>query len=179
MGDTVRDVGGALVAAVADLKPGLEPLLWLVFYMLALLAFVQGCLRLSRKANGDAGAGSLWGAGVSFVIAAVLAWMPQVLSGAGESLFGKETAASVALGYGGREANYQPLLEAVVWIVRVIGLLSFAKGMYVLRGASDGVPGATVSGAAMHLVGGAMAWHILFLLRAIQETLGISVLRIT
>ena len=178
MGDAARDVGGALVAAVADLKPGLEPLIWTVFYLLALVVFVQGCLRLARRANGEAGSGSLWGAGVSFLIAAVLVWMPQVLSGAGESLFGKETAASVTLGYGGRDANYEPLLAAVVWIVRIIGLLSFAKGMYVLRGASDGVPGASVSGAAMHLVGGVMAWHILLLVKAVQETLGISVLRI-
>ena len=178
MGSGATDVGGALVRAVEDMDSAVYALIRLALYLLALLAFVQGCLRLLRRANGGPGGESLWGAAVSFAIAAVFVAIPEVLTGAGETFFGKETAVSATLGYGGREANYEPLLQAVAWIVRMIGLLSFARGMYVLRGASDGVPGATVSGAAMHLVGGAMAWHILLLLRAVQETFGISVLRI-
>ena len=173
------DVAGALVKAVNDVDSAVYFAIRTVLYLLGVVAFVQGCLRLLRRANEGVAGQSLWGAVASFAIAAVFVSIPEVLRGAGETFFGGETAVSAALGYGGRAVDYEPLLQAVTWIVRMVGLLSFAKGMYVLRGASDGVPGATVSGAAMHLVGGAMAWHILVVLEAVQETLGISVLRIT
>lgn len=178
MGSGAVDVGGALVNAVKDVDWAVYTAITTVLYLLGVLASAQGCLRVLRRANEGLAGESLWGAAVSFVIAAVFMWIPEILRGAGETFFGGETAVSATLGYGGRDANYEPLLQALTWIVRMVGLLSFAKGMYVLRGASDGVPGATVSGAAMHLVGGAMAWHILVLLEAVQETLGISVLQI-
>ena len=172
------DVGGALVAAVKDLKGPVMALISLVCYLLALLAFVQGCLRVLRHSNGGGNGPSLWGVGSSFLIAVVLVSWPAVLRGAGDTLFAGSSPASATLAYGAGGVKYGELLAALVWIVRVVGLLSFVKGVYVLRGASDGVPGATVSGAAMHMVGGAMAWHILALLWAVQKTLGISVLKI-
>ena len=173
------DVGGALVNAVADLKTPVMALIWLAFYALAVFAFVQGCLRVLRNANAGGGGPSLWGAGLSFLMAAVLMWVPNVLWGAAETFFAGSNVSTATLGYGTRGAGYEKLLAAMFWIVQVVGLLSFARGMYVLRGASDGVPGATVSGAAMHMVGGVMAWHILPVLGAVQATLGISVLRIS
>lgn len=178
MGKTDGGIGGALVKAVADLEPGVTALIWAVCYLLAVLAFVQGCLRLLRHANAGGAGPPLWGAAMSFAIAGVLAALPGVLAAAGETLFGGTTAVSATLGYGGGGRGYAPLLAALAWIVQLVGLIGFVKGIYVLRGASDGVPGATVSGASMHIVGGAMAWHILPLLAAVQTTLGISVLRI-
>ena len=172
-------IGGALVKAVEDLDAGVMALIWVAFYLLAAIAFVQGCLRLVRHANAGGAGPSLWSAGMSFVIAGVLMSLPGVLQGAGETFFGGESAAAATLGYGGGGEDYGKLLGALVWIVRVVGLISLARGLYVLRGASDGVPGATASGAAMHMIGGIMLWHILSLLGAVQTTLGISVLKIT
>ena len=171
-------IGGALIRAVEDLDPYAMALIWAVCALLAVFAFVQGCLRLMRHANTGGAGPSLWSAGASFLIAGVLMALPGVLAGAGETFFGTDSATSAVLAYGGGGHDYGKLVDALVWIVRVVGLISFAKGMYVLRGASDGVPGATVSGASMHMLGGAMAWHILLLLGAVQTTLGISVLTI-
>ena len=171
-------MGTALVAMVADLRTPVMRLILVFCYVLALLCVVQGCLRLLRHANSGGNGPSLWGAALSFLMAGVLASLTAVLGSAGETFFGAGSPASATLGYGGGGANYDELLGALVWIVRVVGLLSFVKGFYVLRGASDGVPGATVSGAAMHIVGGAMLWHIVAVLWAVQNTLGISVLRI-
>ncbi|MDE0173305.1 MAG: hypothetical protein OYH76_19190 [Defluviicoccus sp.] len=175
----MNDLAGALIAAVADLKPGVMLLIGLACYLLALLVFVQGCLRILRHVD-TAGAGpSLWSAAASFLIAAGLIWLPGVLAGAGKTFFAGQTPGVATLGYGGRGEDFGELLKALFWIVQVIGLLAFVKGLFVLRGASDGAPGATVSGAAMHLIGGLMAWHILALIAAVQTTLGIRVLTIS
>ena len=171
-------IGGALIRAVEDLDASVMALIWAACYLLAALAFVQGCLRLLRHANSGGAGPSLWSAAVSILIAGVLMALPGVLEGAGETFFGAESATSATLGYGGGGHDYGKLLAALAWIVRVVGLIGFVKGIYVLRGASDGVPGATVSGASMHMIGGAMAWHILPLLGAVQTTLGITVLKI-
>ncbi len=171
-------IGGALIRAVEDLDARVMALIWVICFLLAVLAFIQGCLRLMRHANAGGAGPSLWSAGVSFLIAGVLMALPGVLAGAGETFFGRDTATSAMLSYSGGGHDYGELLAALAWIVRVVGLISFVKGIYVLRGASDGAPGATVSGASMHMIGGVMAWHILPLLTAVQTTLGISVLKI-
>ena len=171
-------IGGALIRAVEDLDARVMALIWAVCFLLAVFAFIQGCLRLMRHANAGGAGPSLWSAGVSFLIAGVLMALPGVLAGAGETFFGKDSATTAMLAYGGGGADYGRLVAALAWIVRVVGLLSFVKGLFVLRGASDGAPGATVSGASMHMIGGVMAWHILPLLGAVQTTLGISVLKI-
>ena len=171
-------IGGALIRAVEELDAHVMALIWAVCFLLAVFAFIQGCLRLMGHANAGGAGPSLWSAGVSFLIAGVLMALPGVLAGAGETFFGADSATSATLGYGGGGHDYGKLLAALAWIVRVVGLIGFVKGIYVLRGASDGAPGATVSGASMHMIGGAMAWHIVPLLGAVQATLGISVLRI-
>lgn len=175
----MKGIAGALIAAVADLKPWAMLLIGVVCYLLALLAFVQGCLRILRHVDMGGAGPSLWSAASSFVIAAGLVWLPAVLEGAAGTFFAGKTPGTATLGYGGRGQDFDELLEALFWIVRVVGLLAFVKGLFVLRGASDGAPGATVSGAAMHLIGGLMAWHILALIAAVQTTLGIRVLTIS
>ena len=176
---TVPDIGGAMVKAVGDLKAPVMAVILLACYALAILAFIQGCFRVLRHANSGGGGPPLWGAGLSFLMAAVLAWVPNVLWAAGETFFAGSTASAATLGYATRGAGYEKLLAALFWAVNVVGLLAFVKGLFVLRGASDGAPGATVSGAAMHMAGGVMAWHIVPLIGAVQATLGISVLTIS
>ena len=67
------------------------------------------------------------------------------------------------------------MLTVVGWV----GVLAFLRGAFVLRAAADGVPGASVGRAAMHMLGGICAWHIESLIGAVQTSLGIQVLRVT
>lgn len=175
----MNGIGGALVSAVADLEGPILLLVALFCYLAALVVFVQGCTRLVRYSEGGPAAQSLWGIGVTFAVAAALVSLPGVLEGAGETLFAGLAPGGATLGYGGRSADYEQLLGAVFAIVQIVGLVAFVQGMFVLRGASDGQPGATVSRAAMHMVGGLLGWHILAVLGGVQETLGISVLKIS
>ena len=172
-------IGGALVAAVGDIGPGLTMLLSLIFYLLGLIVFFQGCLRLLKYSEDRFHAPSMGGTVVSFVASAVLVSLPQVLQAGGETFFPADTPVTANLGYGARAEDYDKLLAAVFTIVWIVGVLAFVKGIYALRAASDGRAGATVGGAVLHMVGGLMAWHIVGLLDAVQTTLGISVLRIS
>lgn len=172
-------LAGALVQAVADLEGPILLLAGLFCYLAALIVFVQGCLRLARYSEVGAGGGSLWGAGAAFAVAAVLVSLPGVLEGAGESLFAGLSPGGAALGYGERSADFEKLLGAVFAIVQIVGLVAFVQGLFVLRAASDGQPGATVSRAAMHMIGGLLGWHILAVLIGVQKTLGIAVLNVS
>ena len=175
-----NDLGGAMISLVRGLDPALMGLIAAACYLLALLAFVQGCARLLRlsedRFNGPSGAGTA----LCFLVCVVMASFPSWLAAGGESLFGQETAASASLGHhSGRGADYDALIGAVLSVVGWVGLLAFLRGVFVLRAAADGVPGASAGRAAMHMLGGVCAWHIESLIGAVQTSLGIQVLRIT
>ena len=172
-------IGEMLARAVADLDGPLRLLLSIVCYVLALIAFFQGCLRLLKYNEDKFHAPSVSGTVVSFLIAFVLIALPRVIEAGGQTFFAGDSPVRVSLGYGGRAADYDRMLGAVLTIVELIGLLAMIKGIFVLRAASDGSGGATVPGAAMHMLGGLMLWHIGWVLLAVQTTLGIGVLRIS
>ena len=177
MGET--DLGGALISLVRNLDPALMGLIAVACYLLALLAFIQGAARLLRLSEDRFHGPSAAGTALCFLVCLVMVSFPSWLSAGGESLFGEGTAASASLGHGGRGADYNALLGAVLTIVGWVGLLAFLRGVFVLRAAADGVAGASAGRAAMHMLGGVCAWHTESLIGAVQTSLGIQVLRIT
>lgn len=172
-------IGEALVDAVADLDSPLRMLLSIVCYLLALIAFFQGCIRLLKYNEDKFHAPPLSGTVTSFAIAVVLIALPRVMEAGGQTFFRGDTPVSVSLGYGARAADFDRMLGALLTVVELVGLLAFVKGIYVLRAASDGRGGASVPAAAMHMIGGLMLWHIAWVLLAVQTTLGIGVLRVS
>ena len=175
-----RDLGEALISLVRDLDPALMGLIEAACYLLGLAAFVQGAARLLRLSEDRFHGPSAAGTALCFLVCLVMVSFPSWLSAGGESLFGTGTAASASLGHHSRRgADYDALLGAVLTIVGWVGLLAFLRGVFVLRAAADGVPGAGAGRAAMHMLGGVCAWHAESLIGAVQTSLGIQVLRIT
>ncbi len=175
-----NNLAEALVSLVRDLEPGLMMLVAVACYLLGLFAFFQGAIRLLKTSEDKFHAPSAAGTALCFLISAVMAAFPSWLAGTGESLFGTgRTAAIASLGYGGRSADYDALLDAVFAIVAWVGLFAFLRGAFALRAAADGAPGATGARAFLHMLGGVAAWHVTALIDAVQTTLGIRVLSIT
>ncbi len=173
-----NDAGQAMISLVRDIAPGFAAVIAIVCYVLALAAFLQGLFRLLRMSNGGSGAPGGWGAVLSFVITAIMATFPSWLDAAGNSLFGvPRPSASAGLAYGGGAAGHDALLAAVFTIVRLVGLCAFLRGVFVLRAAADHRPGASAGGACAHIVGGIGGWHITGVIDALQNSLGIQVLR--
>ena len=173
-------IAGAVISAVADLEGPILLLVALFCYLAALVVFVQGCMRLVRYSDGAAAGQPLWGIGVTFAVAAALVSLPRVLEGAGESPVrragpGRRRRSDMEDAPPTTSSCLAPCSRSS----RSSGWWRSSKGCSSLRGASDGQPGATVSRAAMHMVGGLLGWHILAVLAAVQATLGISVLKIS
>ena len=170
-------VGGALIALVADLLPGLLLLVATACRLLGLGLFLIGALRLVRQGSGTREHPAM-GTAVTFLAAAVLFALPAWLDGAGDTLFGDARHGGV-LGYTGGGGDLTALIEAVFAIVAVVGLAAFIRGVFALRAAADNVPGASVGAAAMHLLGGVAAWHMPALVGALQTSLGLHILDIS
>ena len=175
---SAQDPGAAMVALARDLDPGLSALVAGVCWLLAFLAFGQGLLRLLKTSEDKFHAPSLAGTALCFLICAVLAAFPSWIAAAGETLFGPAPPAAAALAWAGAQGGaWNELVLAVFWAVSWIGLFAFLRGVFLLRAAADGRAGATAGRAAMHMLGGVLAWHMAAFVDAVQSTLGIRVLQ--
>ena len=180
------DEGGSLadmlVSLVRDIDEPLRIGISVVCYLLALGLFAQGCLRLLRVSNGFQGPPGM-GTALCFVGCVVLVTLPSWIVGGELTLFGGRTGGvGATLGYGaGGDASdaMNELLKAVFIIVGLVGLIAFIRGVFVLRAAADGRPGASAGGAAVMMFGGLLAWHIVPVIGALQNSLGIKVLEIS
>ena len=175
-------IADALVSLVRDVDGPLKLLISAVCYLLALGAFAQGCLRLLRSVNGFQGPGGI-GTALCFLVCVVLVTLPSWIVGGELTLFGERTGgvgATLGYGGGGDEADaINEVLHAVFVIVGLVGLIAFIRGLFVLRAAADGRQGASAGSAAVMMFGGLLAWHIVPVLGALQNSLGIKVLEIS
>lgn len=171
-----QDPGAALAAIARDLDAGLSGLVAGVCWLLAFLAFGQGMLRLLKTSEDKFHAPSISGTALCFLICAVLAAFPSWIAAAGETLFGP--APSAALAWAGAQGGaWNELLLAAFWAVSWVGLFAFLRGVFMLRAAADGRAGATAGRAAIHMLGGVLAWHAAAFVEAIQSTLGLRILQ--
>ena len=180
--DEGRSIADALISLVRDVDEPLRLAISAVCYLLALGLFAQGCMRLLRASDRLQGAAGM-GTALCFIVCVVLVTLPSWIVGGEMSLFGERTGGvGATLGYGGggeaADAMNQ-VLKAVFIIVGLVGLIAFIRGLFVLRAAADGRPGASAGGAAVMMFGGLLAWHIVPVIGALQNSLGIKVLEIS
>lgn len=172
----------ALISLVRDVDAPLRLAISVVCYLLALGAFAQGCLRLLRASNGFQAPAAM-GTVLCFVVCMVLVTLPSWIVGGEMSLFGERTGGvGATLGYGGGSEAADAMnqvLKAVFIVVGLVGLIAFIRGLFVLRAAADGRPGASAGGAAVMMFGGLLAWHMVPVIGALQNSLGIKVLEIS
>ena len=56
----------------------------------------------------------------------------------------------------------------------IVGLISFVRGIFIIRSVAEGSGQASIMAGVTHLVGGALAVNLGPLLAAVQWTLGIT-----
>ena len=171
-----------LIAFVADIRGPAIALILAVCWITGLWLILLTVLRMLKHSDsfGKGAPPSALGTLVTLMAGIVLVQLPSWFDAATLTLFGTgELHSTAALGYTtARPGPFDGLLAAVFDIVALVGLLAFVRGIFVLRACSDGKPSASAGSAAMHMIGGVAAWHIVAIIDALQTTLGIRVLDI-
>ena len=174
---TGSDLGAALIAFARDLAPSLLTLIAWVGYIMALLVFLQGCLRLLKASEDRFHAPSPAGTALCFLLTVVFATLSQWLDAGGRTFFGDAALPGTArLAYLGEAPRHAELLAAMFLIVAVAGVIAFIRGALMLRAAADGQAGAATPRAFAHLIGGLACWHMPAVLQALQASLGLQLL---
>ncbi len=166
-----------LVNVFGDVVPGLLRLFLAVCWIAGMLVGAQGLLRLRRHSEG-AGAPSAWGTLWTFVLALVLLTLPAWLDGAAATFFGTPPAPGQALAWtsGSGPGAFESAIAAVVVVVNVVGLFAFVNGWWTLRAASDGKD--SYATGLWRITGGILCWHVVPVVAALQQTLGVSILQV-
>lgn len=159
------------------------PLIFLInwFGIIAgvLLIFI-GITRLMKSsqegAKGPGGIGTI----MTFIAGGALVSFSPMISVFLESVFtgsGAQTYASLSYTAGmsgDAVARSNTVIAAIMRFVLLLGLISIMRGIFIVRGVSEGTSQASMMAGITHIVGGALAVNLGGLIQAAQTTLGIS-----
>lgn len=139
---------------------------------------ISGVIRLTKQdqegPRGPSGAGTL----MTFVTAAILIAIPQIMDLMSNTLFGGARDVQPILAYGSSSSGElqrtaQRTMEAVFLFVQLIGWLAFIRGFMVLRKMADGDQQSTMTQGFVFIFGGALAANLAPFVRAVQNTVGL------
>lgn len=149
-------------------------------YAAGTLLVMIGISRLMKAANeGPRGPGGI-GTIMTFVAGGALLSFSPMIAAFTMSLFGKDTTATIpVLNYvTGLDANEQEHIKAVIsamiQFVLLLGLVSFLRGIFIIRGIAEGGHNHSMMAGVTHLVGGAMAVNLGPFINAVETTLNLT-----
>ncbi len=144
-----------------------------------ILIFI-GITRLMKSAQeGAKGPGGI-GTIMTFVAGGALISFSPMISVFVDSVFGSsvsQTYASLAYTGGMDEtaiARSNTVIAAIMRFVLLLGLVSIMRGIFIVRGVSEGNSQASMMAGMTHIVGGAIAVNLGGFIQIIQTTLGIT-----
>ena len=71
-------------------------------------------------------------------------------------------------------AHAQLVIQAILRFMVLVGIISFVRGMFIIRNVAEGNGQASLMAGVTHMVGGALAVNLGPLMNAVQNTLGIA-----
>lgn len=156
------------------------------FTLIAGIIFVMiGIGRLMKNAqDGAKGPGGM-GTIMTFLTGGILISFNTILGAFSQSLFASGTVLTYAEltykdGLGGDElAHAHTVISAIIKFMIIVGLISFVRGWFIMRGVAEGSQNASAMAGITHIIGGALAVNIGPLLSAVQQTLGIDGIGVT
>ena len=151
------------------------------FATVAGMIFIMiGISRLIKSSQeGPRGPGGL-GTISTFVTGAILLSATTILRAFSTSLFGSpvsQTRAALTYATGlspDEQAAVDNVISAVVRFLIIIGLISFVRGIFIMRDVAEGKGQASTMSGLTHIIGGALAVNIGPVINAVQFTLGIT-----
>lgn len=158
------------------------PAVWLIgwFGWLAGLVFVFiGISRLMQTEQqgprGPTGIGTV----TTFLIAGTLFSLNSIVTYINGSIFNTNVIATNGTlqytdGLGGAAPHIHAVISAIIAFSIVLGWVSLARGLFIVRGVSEGNSQASMMAAITHLIGGVLAINLGAVIMAVQNTLGIT-----
>lgn len=145
-----------------------------------LIFIMIGISRVIKSAQdgpkGPGGRGTI----ATFVTGGILISANAILRAVSASLFNNQVTSTYAsLTYTGTmsaaetQATYN-LISAVLKFMIIIGIISFVRGIFIIRDVAEGNQQASTMAALTHIIGGALAVNLGPLLNAVQNTLGVT-----
>jgi hypothetical protein len=183
-GETIgEEAGGGLdVVLMRFMNDMANPLTQMINYfaMIAGTIFVMiGVSRLLKSSQdgprGPGGAGTV----MTFLIGGALLSFSPMMSAMSMSLFNSPfTQTFGALSYTegidpGVLVHSNAVIAAMVKFMLILGLMSFARGLFIVREVAEGGQASIMAGIT-HIIGGAMAVNIGPVINAVQTTLGLT-----
>jgi hypothetical protein len=154
------------------------------FAMLAGIVFIMiGISRLLKsEQDGPRGPGGM-GTIMTFITGGVLLSFSNFITVLTGTLFNTSTTAAtpdiVYMTGMAEKPHAEMVASAILKFMIIIGLISFARGIFIIRGVAEGNSQASMMAGVTHIIGGALAFNLGPLLNAVQETLGVSAFGIT
>lgn len=181
-GEAVASAGldGRLFCAVTDILGPLHVVLNFFTLAAGTILIMIGISRLLKsEQDGARGPGGI-GTFMTFLTGGMLISFSDMIRLVTVSLFSDEKTATMAsLQYtGGLAANEvahaHMVFSAILKFMIMIGLISFVRGIFIIRGVAEGNNQASMMAGMTHIIGGALAVNLGPLMNAVQITLGIT-----
>lgn len=145
----------------------------MIFIMIGISRLIKSA---QEGARGPGGMGTIG----TFIIGGILLSATTILRAVSSSMFGSPvttTFASMTYTTGMSIAETQAahnVISAVLKFMLIIGMISFVRGIFIMRDVAEGKQQASTMAGMTHIIGGALAVNLGPLLNAVQATLGIS-----
>ncbi len=168
----------ALACFMSDIFGPLHVLLNFFGVVAGTILIMIGISRLLKSAqDGARGPGGL-GTMMTFLVGGALISFNSLIRAFSTSLFSSPvtfTYAEIQYGLSGSAlASANTVISSILQFMILVGLISFVRGLFIMRDVAEGNGQASMMASVTHLIGGALAVNLGPLLNAVQATLGIA-----
>jgi hypothetical protein len=178
-----ESTGVGLDAMIVNLMSNiLAPSIWIVgwFGFVAGLIFVFiGISRLLKTEQqgpqGPTGIGTIG----TFVVAGCLFSLNSMVAFINNTIFNSNSITTSGMlqytdGLGGAADHVHAVISAIIAFSIILGWISLVRGLFIVRGVSEGSSQASMMAGITHLIGGVLAINLGSVINAVQKTLGLE-----
>ena len=158
------------------------PLQWIFGwfgYLAGIILVMIGISRLLKSEQDGPRGPSGIGTVMTFIIAGCLFSLNAIIAYFTTTLFGDSQLQTSGVlqytdGLGSSVSHVHAVISSIIAFAIVIGWVSIIRGLFIVRGVSEGNSQASMMAALSHLIGGTLAVNLGSIINAVQDTLGIT-----
>ncbi|MCK6419092.1 MAG: hypothetical protein L6Q57_09200 [Alphaproteobacteria bacterium] len=178
--DACKGLDGAMACFVNDILGPIHMVMNFFAFCAGMILIMIGISRLMKSAQDGARGPSGIGTMMTFVTAGALISYNEFVRAFTMSMFSDPrtlTFAELQYTEGMSDAELihaHTVISAIIKFMIIVGLISFVRGIFIIRALAEGSGQASLMAGVTHMVGGALAVNLGPLMNAVQATLGIE-----